>query len=364
MILRRLALFSLVSALSLLSCRAQTPFVNPVELGKPLPPEVAHRVEVLLRQKAELPPMSTIQISPVVSSDTAGFFTVMVAVSAEGKVSHPITFLISADGKTLAQFTKYDISADPRTMISDAGRPARGGPESAPVVIVVFDDLECPYCARFHASMFPAVTERYGDKVRIVYKDFPLTEIHPWAMRAAVDVNCLAAQSGTGYWNAVDMIHANASHIGEDQSPKPAAKDPKDQKDPKDASKDSDKDDKTLPRANEQLDKIVREQGERLKLDMTALNACIAKQDTTVEDASKKLATDLNLQATPTMFINGNKVDGALPIEFIFGLIDDALVAENVAPPAPYVVPKPPTPPATPTPAAAPAKPATAPPAK
>ncbi len=337
LILRRLAPLSLIAALSLLSCRAQTPFVNPVVLDKPLPPEVAHRVEVLLRQKAELPPMATIQISPVVSSDTAGFFTVMVAVSAEGKVSHPITFLISADGKTLAQFTKYDISADPRTMISDAGRPARGGPESAPVIIVVFDDLECPYCARFHASMFPAVTERYGDKVRIVYKDFPLTEIHPWAMRAAVDVNCLAAQSGTGYWNAVDYIHANASHIGEDQSPKPAAKDPKD------ADKDSGKDDKTLPRANEQLDKIVQEQGERLKLNMTALNACITKQDTTAEDASKKLANDLNLQATPTMFINGNKVDGALPIEFIFGLIDDALVAENVAPPAPYVVPKPPT---------------------
>jgi len=352
--LRRFTLLSLVSVFSLLACRAQTPFVNPVVLGKSLPPEVAHRVEVLLRQKAELPPESTIQISPVVSSDTAGFFTVMVAVSAEGKVSHPITFLISADGKTLAQFTKYDISADPRTMISDAGRPARGGPESAPVIVVVFDDLECPYCARFHASLFPAVTERYGDKVRIVYKDFPLTEIHPWAMRAAVDVNCLGAQSGTGYWNAVDYIHANASHIGEDQSPKPAAKDPKD------AGKDSDKDDKTLPRANEQLDKIVREQAERLKLNMPTLDACIAKQDTTAEDASRKLATDLNLQATPTMFINGNKVDGALPIEFIFGLIDDALIAENVAPPAPYVVPKP----ATPAPAAAPAAPATTPPAK
>jgi protein-disulfide isomerase len=354
---RRLALFSLVAALGLLPCRAQTPFVNPVVLGKSLPPEVAHRVEVLLRQKADLPPESTIEISPVVSSDTAGFFTVMVAVSAEGKVSHPITFLISADGKTLAQFTKYDISADPRTMISDEGRPARGGPETAPVIIVVFDDLECPYCARFYASMFPAVTERYGDKVHIVYKDFPLTEIHPWAMRAAVDVNCLATQSSTGYWNAVDYIHANASHIGEDQSPKPAAKDDKD-------AKDSAKDDKTLPRANEQLDKIVREQAERLKLNMATLDACIAKQDTTTEEASRKLATDLNLQAAPTMFINGNKVDGAVSIGFIFGQIDNALLAENVAPPPPYVAPKPPTPPATPTPAAAPAKPAATPPAK
>ncbi len=123
---------------------AQTPFVNPVVVGKPLPPELAHRVEVFLRQKAELPPESTVQISPAVSSDVNGFFTVMVVVSAEGKVSHPINFLISADGKTLAQLNKYDISADPRTMVSDAGRPARGGPETAPVILVVFDDLECP----------------------------------------------------------------------------------------------------------------------------------------------------------------------------------------------------------------------------
>ncbi len=176
------------------------------------------------------------------------------------------------------------------------------------------------------------MTQRYGDKVRIVYKDFPLTEIHPWAMHAAVDVNCLAAQSGTGYWNAVDAIHANASHIGEDQNPKTDTKD----------SKDSEKDTKTLPRSIEQLDKIVREQGAVQKVNMAVLDACLAKQDTTAEDASRKLATDLNLQATPTMFINGNKVDGAQPIEFIFGLIDDALVAENVAPPAPYVAPKPP----------------------
>ena len=50
-----------------------------------------------------------------------------------------------------------------------------------------------PFCAKMHAELFPAITERYENQVRIVYRDFPLTEIHPWAMRAAIDANCLGA---------------------------------------------------------------------------------------------------------------------------------------------------------------------------
>jgi protein-disulfide isomerase len=339
-ILSRLTLLAISVTLSPLACRAQTPFINPVVPNQSLPADLQHRVEVLLRQKAELPPGSVVQISPAVASDVPNYYTIMVAVQNDGKVSHPIQFLISADGKSLAQFTKYDISADPRLMLSDAGRPARGGPETAPVIIVGFDDLECPYCARLHASIFPAITQRYGDKVRIVYKDFPL-DMHPWAMRAAVDVNCLATQSGPAYWNAVDSIHAHASSLGENPNP---------------GKDDKDKDEKTVARANEQLDHIVLEQGAEQKLNMVVLDACIKKQDGTEVEASKKLATDLNLASTPTLFINGDKIDGAVPIEFIFSVIDDSLRAENVVPPPPYVAPKPVVPPVAP--AAAPAKPA------
>jgi protein-disulfide isomerase len=304
-ILRSLTLLALSATLSPLACRAQTPFVSPVVANQPLPADLSHRVEVLLRNKAELPPGSTVQISPAVSSDFPNFYTILVAVQNDGKVSHPIPFLISTDGKTLAQLTKYDISADPRLALSDKGRPARGGPETAPVIIVGFDDLECPYCARLHASIFPAITQRYGDKVRIVYKDFPL-DMHPWALRAAVDVNCLAPMSGTAYWNAVDSVHAHASTIGDNPNPSKDAKE---------------KDEKTLERANAQLDKIVMEQGAEQKVNMIALDACIKKQDATEVEASKKEATDLNLASTPTLFINGDKIDGAVPIEFIFGVI-------------------------------------------
>lgn len=314
------ALFALTLTTS--GCHAQTASsaaaASSAQQGAALSPQEQHRVEVLLRQKANLPPGSAVHIGPRTPSDMPGYDNISVAFSAEGKTSHPVNFLLSKDGKTLAQFNKFDISADPRTMISADGRPARGGPATAPVVIVGFDDLECPFCARLHESIFPAITQRYGDKVRIVYRDFPLDQ-HPWAMRAAVDVNCLGDQSTPGYWNLVDYIHAHASDIGADP------KDPKAEK--------------TLPRANEQLDKLTRDQGQLQKADMPKLEACLTKQDTAPIEASKKIGSSLGIDSTPTLFINGDKIDGAVPLEFLFGEIDDALRAEGVQPPAPYVAP-------------------------
>jgi protein-disulfide isomerase len=332
--LRRLAPLALAILLPSLGCRAQTTIAP----GTALPPSVTHRIEVLLRQKAELPPLSIVNVGVPQPSETPGYSTINVTFTSDGKTTHPVTFLLSNDGKTIAQFTKYDISADPRDLVSPAGRPSRGGPASAPVVIVNFDDLECPYCARLHENLFPAITQRYGDKVHIVYKDFPLSEIHPWATRAAVDVDCLAAQSPAGYWNLVDYIHAHASDIGSDPNAAKAAPDA-----PK-----SDKPEHTLERANAQLDKLTLDQGTFQKVDSTKLAGCIAKQDTTAVDASKQVGNALNLGAAPTLFINGDKIEGALPNSYIFGLIDDALRAENVTPPPPYVEPAPPAVPSDP----------------
>jgi protein-disulfide isomerase len=251
-------------------------------------------------------------------SDIPGYDNVSVNFSEDGKASRPVNFLLSTDGKTLAQFAKFDISADPRSLVSAEGRPSRGGPANAPVLIVGFDDLECPYCARLNDSLFPALTRRYGDKVHFVYKDFPIQQ-HPWAMRAAVDVECLAAQSPAGYWNLVDYIHAHDSEIGADP------------KNPKA--------DRTLPRAEQQLDDLTREQGHFQKADMPKLEACLTKQDTSAIDASLKEGDGLGVESTPTLFINGAKIEGAVPLDFLFGEIDDALRAQGIQPPPPYVDP-------------------------
>jgi protein-disulfide isomerase len=269
-------------------------------------------------------------VGPRARSDVPGFDEITVLFSADGKTSKPMTFLLSTDGKTLAQFYKFDISQDPKTLVSADGRPARGGPANAPVVIVGFDDLECPFCAKMHAQMFPALMQRYKDQVRIVYKDFPLDQ-HPWAMRAAIDVNCLGAQSTDGYWNVVDYIHAHASEMGGAE--------------------------KTLAKANETLDTITRDEGKKQKVNEATLGACIEKQDETGVRASMKVGSDLGVEATPALFINGERLEGALPIEYVYRMIDNALVAAGQTPPPPVPLPSLSAPPA-PAPAPATGEPA------
>lgn len=276
--------------------------------GSALTPEMTRRIEVLIRSRSNVPPNYTIAVGQPTTSDVPGFRQVSVSFTADGKQSKPMNFLLSDDGKTLAQFSKYDIGKDPRATVSDAGRPARGGPEGAPVTIVGFDDLECPFCGKLHAQMFPALLERYGDQVRFVYKDFPLS-MHPWAMRAAIDVNCLGLQSVTGYWNVVDHIHAHAGELGGAE--------------------------KSLATANQALDTIVRDEGAVQKVDMARLNACLVKQDDGIVQASIKEANAMGLEeSTPVLFINGEKFQGAYPNEDLFRMIDEALIAQGRTPPA------------------------------
>lgn len=297
---------ALIFALTLatLGCHAQTP----TEASEKLSPELARRVEVLIRSKSSISPDYDIQIGPRTKSEVPGFDAISVTFSTEGKTSKPVTFLLSTDGKTLAQFSKYDISKDPKLLVSGDGRPARGGPANAPVLIVGFDDLECPFCAKMHEQLFPALTQRYKDQVHIVYRDFPLDQ-HPWAMRAAIDTNCVGAQSPTGYWNLVDYIHAHAAEMGGEE--------------------------KSLAKANDTLDSLARDEGKRQKLNADALNACIVKQDDTAIKASVKLGESLGVDSTPALFVNGEKVEGALPLEYLYHVIDSALIASGQTPPPP-----------------------------
>ena len=294
--------------LAAVGCHAQAPTsasASASASGK-LSPELARRVEVLIRSRSSVPPQYAIEIGPRSKSDVPGYDRIMVMFSADGKTSKPMTFLLSTDNKTLAQFSKFDISKDPKDLVSAAGRPARGGPANAPVLIVAFDDLECPYCARMHEQLFPALTERYKNQVHIVYRDFPIDQ-HPWAMRAAVDTNCVGAQSATGYWNLVDYIHAHAGEMGGDQ--------------------------KSIAKANETLDGLARDETKRDKLNAGAVDACIAKQDETAIKESVKLGETLGVDATPTLFINGEKMDGAQPLTDVYRMIDDALIASGQTPP-------------------------------
>lgn len=73
---------------------------------------------------------------------------------------------------------------------------------------------------------------------------------------------------------------------------------------------------------------MIRTIAEKQHLDMKALNACVERQDTAEIDRSLRDGRALGVGATPTMFINGAKIEGAVPVDFLFKIIDAALLAE------------------------------------
>jgi protein-disulfide isomerase len=261
----------------------------------------------MVRSQFGVPPYVDVSIGQRKPGQLAGYDTLPVTLS-RGPTKKVIDFLISTDNTKLARLETFDLSKDPVFNIDIAGRPIRGNPD-AKVTVINFDDLECPYCARMHTALFPDTMDRYKDKVRFIYKDDPLVELHPWAMHAAVDGNCLAAQSGEAYWKYVDYVHAHGQEVsGEDRNVK---------------------------KSYDTLDRIAREEASLAKLDGARLDACLAKQDETQVRASAKEAEELGIDGTPALFIDGERINGALPPDQIWMVIDRALRAAGIEPPPP-----------------------------
>ena len=269
-------------------------------------PALNRRIEVLVRSQFDLPADVVLTIGARKASQFTGYETLPVTIAHNGK-SQEIDFLISDDNAKLVHMNSVDLTKDPADAISLAGRPVRGN-ANAKVTVVNFDDLECPYCAQMHRELFPATADHYKDLVRFVYKDDPLIELHPWAMHAAVDANCLAAQNGTIYWAYVDYLHANGQEVSGDQ------------RDP--------------AKSYAALDRIARQEATIGKLDSTVLDACIAKQDETQIKDSMKLAEALQIEGTPAIYVNGEKVSGgAVPVDQLWMVIDRALRSVGEEPP-------------------------------
>ncbi|HWE85763.1 MAG TPA: thioredoxin domain-containing protein [Terracidiphilus sp.] len=283
-------------------------------------PALTRRIEVLVRSQFNIPPQVAVSLGQRTPSQFTGYESLPVTLTS-GSRSQVVKFLISTDNKTLARLETFSLDKNPALNIDVAGRPIRGNP-AAKVTVINFDDLECPYCARMHEALFPSTLDHYKDQVRFIYKDDPLTEIHPWAMHAAVDANCLATQNGSIYWAYVDYLH---SHGQEVSGP-----------------------DRDLNKSYAALDRIARQEATLGKLDEPKLDACLAKQDETNVKAEAKEADALGVDGTPALFIEGEKISGAMPQEEVWLVIDRALRAAGEEPPPPA----PPAPPAAPPPAA------------
>ena len=284
-------------------------------------PDLTKKIERQVRSYYHVPPEVHVLVgAPSPSADFPNYDSLTVTIQGDER-KQDLTFLISKDRSSMMRMTKFDLSKDPfaETMskIDVSGRPTRGV-KASKVVVGNFDDFECPFCSRMHQTLFPTIFKEYGDRVTFIYKDYPLVEIHPWATHAAVDANCLAAQNGDAYWDFADYIHANQHEVSNEKTPTARF---------------------------DALDRLTLLQGQKHNLDVVKLQSCLKAQDESGIKASMKEADGLGVEATPTLFINGQKVDGAVPINDIRAALDQALkdanlpVPDHSAPAAPAAAP-------------------------
>ncbi len=304
-----------------MGCRAQTP-----PPSNALQAKLDRQIKLTIRSQYNVPPDYTLTLGDRSKSDISGFDTLPVTFS-NGSQKKTTVFLISKDNNTLARLEKFDLTKPPGSGINVLGRPIRGNPK-AKVTIVNFDDLECPFCARMNEVLYPGTEQHYGDMVRYIYLDFPLVQLHPWAMHAAVNVNCLADQSPTGYWKLVDTLHTQSDDISGARGQE------------------------SLPLSLKKVDDLTLAEGKRGNVDMAKLQACISKQDESVIRASMEQGDALGVDGTPTLFVNGERATGAISQSMLWTIIDRAIRDVGEVPPADTN-----STPATPTPpAAAPGK--------
>jgi protein-disulfide isomerase len=164
------------------------------------------------------------------------------------------------------QVKRYDVPVD--------GDPGIG-PEDAPILIIEFSDYECPFCQKWHAEVWPQIQSKYGDKVRLVYRDFPLFSMHPNASPAALAANCANDQGK--YWEFHSALFSGK-----------------------------------YPLSRQSYDAIAKDLG----LNVSTFDSCVDSEKYKAEiEADYKFASDLGIQSTPTFFINGLALVGAQPFE-------------------------------------------------
>ena len=185
----------------------------------------------------------------------------------------------------LKRKTAVTITLDPpRQMVATAGYPARG-PEEAPVEIVEFSDFQCPFCQRATPAV-EQVLKAYGDRIRFVYRHFPLPN-HPNA-RPAAEASACANEQGR-FWPYHDRLFASQDRL---------------------------------------TDADLKSHAAAVGLDGARFNACVdERRFSSVVDQDVKDAQALGVTGTPAFFINGRSLEGAQPFEAFKLIIDEELAA-------------------------------------
>jgi protein-disulfide isomerase len=217
-----------------------------------------------------------------VPSPFKGYYRVLVHLSS-GAQKLDRLYYASADGQHFIAGNVWDINRSP-FLDTIEHLPTNGpsfGPMSAKVTVVVFSDFECPYCRELAKVVRDNISQKYPNDVRVVFEDFPIDAIHKWARSAAEAAHCVDREKPGAFWTFHDWIFEHQQEI-----------------DP----------------ANLHDKVIAFTKGEGLSSER--VSACMASHATASEvNATQQAGQELQISRTPTLFVNGRMVPGAVPWE-------------------------------------------------
>jgi protein-disulfide isomerase len=213
-----------------------------------------------------------------------------------GDQKQDILFYVTDDGRYLFRGEAIDLTVDPFVALMNkiklTGAPSRG-PADAKVTVVEYSDFQCPYCGQAWEIFEKEVYPQYKDKVRFVFKQMPLTQIHPWAEDAAVASACALEQGNDQFWKMYDGLFGQQAQITKDNLPA-------------------------------KVEEIATAAG----LDVPRLKECLAGRKTIdAVKADQTEAASVGVNGTPTFFINGRRVQNTQDASAFKQALDQALTS-------------------------------------
>ena len=290
---------ALSAAAMLNTCQPTHPSsLTPAPLSDAERAQIDQRVQEYFKKTANLPPNVTLKVIDIAPAEVAGLLTANLE-AANGANTQKVPLVLSRDGRFFVQGQLTDLTADPFKAVVDKialkDKPMRGNP-NASVTIAEYSDFQCPFCARGYKMVEEQVLKEYGDKVRLVYKNYPLP-MHQWAESGALASECARQQGAEVFWKTYDFLFQNQHDI-------------------------------TAQNLKEKVEGVVRNAGK----DVAAFDACFDnKAALDAVKADQQEATELGVRSTPTFFVNGRKVEGAVPYETFKNTIDQALGLKSSA---------------------------------
>ena len=244
------------------------------------PTQTQKNIEAYLRNIYAFGPDVKVTVGPLTDSGVDGVLETSIEVLI-GENKENAKFYVSKDGKYLFRGEMSDMTKDPlaetRALIQMKDAPSMGD-ANASVTLVEYSDFECPVCRNLH-DVLRGMLPNYTGKVRVVFKDFPIEQIHPWARTAAIAGRCAYQQDPKAFWKMYDLIYDNQEVI-------------------------------SAANAWTKVSDYAAQSG----LNAETFKACMASPEAAdAVNTSRANGVQVEVNSTPTIFVNGRRIVGADP---------------------------------------------------